>query len=72
MAFEERRPAPGPTDVAEFVRRGIPGLSAQQYYSLYMHSYEAPEEIADTNAVRNVEYSWLELAAHQANLVREA
>ena len=72
LAFEERRPAPGPTDVAEFVRRGIPGLSAQQYYSLYMHSYEAPEEIADTNAVRNVEYSWLELAAHQANLVREA
>ena len=71
LAFEERRPAPGPTDVAEFVRRGIPGLSAQQYYSLYMHSYEAPEEIADTNAVRNVEYSWLELAAHQANLVRE-
>ena len=36
-----------------------------------MHSYEAPEEIADTNAVRNVEYSWLELAAHQANLVRK-
>ena len=34
-----------------------------------MHSYK---ELADANAVRNVEYSSLELAAHQANLVREA
>ena len=47
LAFEERRPSPGPTDVAEFVCKGILGLSSQQYYSLYMHSYEAPEELED-------------------------
>lgn len=29
LAFEERRPSPpGPADMAEFVRKGIPGFSA--------------------------------------------
>lgn len=38
-----------------------------------MHSYEAPQELEDTDSpARSIESSWFEVAAHQADLIREA
>ncbi|CAE7949628.1 TY2B-DR3 [Symbiodinium sp. KB8] len=72
LSFEERRPSQGRHDVDEYVRRGIHGYTAQQHYSLYMHSYETPDEVDDDSNHPGVECSWLQVAAHHANLVREA
>ena len=73
LSFEERRPGNTPADVAEYVRRGLPGFTAESQYNMYMHSYEVSEgDPAPQPLPGSLDLSWLEVAAYHANLVRES
>ena len=75
LSFEERRPSSSPADIAEYVRKGLPAVSAKDQYNFFVHSWESPDVQHESNGAKpmpSVEANWFEVAAHQATVVSEA